>query len=50
VVADRDAMLRGVAHHTVIELAPTTQNPEETEKPEITQTDGTAPAAAHAAR
>jgi hypothetical protein len=50
VVADRDAMLRGVAHHTVIEFAPATQNPGGTEKPEITQTDGTAPTAAHAAR
>jgi hypothetical protein len=44
VVADRDAMLRGVAHHSVIEFAAT-------EKPETTETDGAAPAAAaHAAR
>jgi oxalate oxidoreductase subunit delta len=50
VVADRDAMLRGVAHHTVIEFAPATRKPGEAKKPEITQTDGTAPTAAHAAR
>jgi oxalate oxidoreductase subunit delta len=51
VVADRDAMLRGVAHHTVVEFAATAQKAEEAEKPETAQTDGTAPAAAaHAAR
>src|SRR6516225_5741766 len=51
VVADRDAMLRGVAHHSVVEFAPAAPQPEETEKPEAAQTDGTAQtAAAHAAR
>jgi hypothetical protein len=50
VVADRDAMLRGVAHHTVIEFAPTAPQPEEAATPKTTQTDGTAPTAAHAAR
>jgi hypothetical protein len=51
VVADRDAMLRGVAHHTVVEFAATTPKAEEAGKPETAQTDGTAPAAAaHAAR
>ena len=50
VVADRDAMLRGVAHHSVIEFAAPARAGE-AEKPETTQTDGTAPtAAAHAAR
>src|SRR5262249_39597107 len=50
VVADRDAMLRGVADHTVTESAPAARKPGEAEKPEPTQTDGTAPTAAHAAR
>jgi oxalate oxidoreductase subunit delta len=50
VVADRDAMLRGVAHHTVIEFAPAVREAGEADKPQITQTDGTAPTAAHAAR
>jgi hypothetical protein len=51
VVADRDAMLRGVAHHTVVEFAPTAPRPEETEKPEAARTDGPPQtAAAHAAR
>jgi len=47
VVADRDAMLRGVAHHSVVEFAAPATGPAGT-----TQTDGTAPttAAAHAAR
>jgi hypothetical protein len=48
VVADRDAMLRGAAHHTVVELAAAAQG---AGKPESTRTGGTAPAAdAHAAR
>jgi len=57
VVADRDAMLRGVAHHTVVEFtapaepAAEAQQPREAAQPEITETDGTAPtAAAHVAR
>ncbi len=48
VVADRDAMLRGVAHHSVVEFAAPATGPAGT-----TQADGTAPttaAAAHAAR
>src|SRR5262244_3755170 len=49
-VADRDAMLRGAAQHTVIEFAPAARKPEEAGKPEITQTGGTAPTAAQAAR
>jgi len=59
VVADRDAMLRGVAHHTVVNFAePATlaqraaeaQQAGETGGPKITKTDGTTPtAAAHAA-
>jgi hypothetical protein len=48
VVADRDAMLRGAAHHTVVEFAAAAQG---AGKPESTRTGGTAPAAdAHAAR
>jgi hypothetical protein len=48
VVADRDAMLRGAAHHTMVEFPGPTAEAQETEKP---QTDGAAPtAAAHAAR
>ena len=51
VVADRDAMLRGVAHHTVIEFAEPVPAAGEAEKPGATQPDRTAPtAAAHAAR
>jgi oxalate oxidoreductase subunit delta len=51
VVADRDAMLRGVAHHTVIEFAAPVPAAGEAEKPGATQPDRTAPtAAAHAAR
>jgi hypothetical protein len=49
VVADRDAMLRGVAHHSVVEFAAPTTAP--AQQPGITQMDGTAPTtAAHAAR
>ena len=58
VVADRDAMLRGVAHHTVVNFAePATQAQQaaeaqqagETGGPKITKSDGTTPtAAAHA--
>jgi hypothetical protein len=51
VVADRDAMLRGVAHHRVVELAGPAAPAQEAEKHQTAPTDGTATtAAAHAAR
>jgi hypothetical protein len=51
VVADRDAMLRGVAHHTVVEFAGPPAG--KAQEAETTGTDGAAPATAapaHAAR